>query len=122
MWVNYNGIANIIDINKFVVVKPDNSKMKFTMSRKGLYYTDTSPLIEKHLKVGVFSQVVSVKENFTNYTKRSTKTGGQGKKLQVTFKNISTKSLLKMIDNNMVKDLTITRQGVKLCMVLIYMY
>ena len=61
---DYNGIANIIALhsvqdhlkvsysnrfgtnrNAFVVIKPDNSKMKFTMSRNGLYYTDISSLI-----------------------------------------------------------------------------
>ena len=64
VWFDYNGIANIIalhsvqdhfkvlysnwfrsDRNAFVVIKPDNSKMNFTMSRKGLHYTDTSGLI-----------------------------------------------------------------------------
>ena len=64
IWFNYNGIANNIalhsvqdhfkflyshwfgtDRNTFVVIKPNNSKMKFTMSQKGLYYTDTSGLI-----------------------------------------------------------------------------
>ena len=64
VWFDYNGIANIItlhsvqehfrvsysnwfgnDHNAFVVIKADNSKMKFTMSRKGLYYTDTLGLI-----------------------------------------------------------------------------
>ena len=64
VWFDYTGIANIIalhsvqdhfrvsysnwfgsDRNAFVVLKPDNTKMKFTMSRKGLYYTDTSSLI-----------------------------------------------------------------------------
>ena len=74
VWFDYNGIATIItlhsvkdhfkvsysnwfgdDRNAFVVIKPDNSKMKFTMSRKGLYYTDTLGLIERPSKVGVFN-------------------------------------------------------------------
>ena len=73
-WFNYIGIANIIALhsvqnhsrvsystwfgsncNAFVVIKPDNTKMKFTMSRKGLYYTDTSSLIGQPSKAGVFN-------------------------------------------------------------------
>ena len=64
VWFDYTGIANIIalrsvqenfrvlysnwfgsDRNAFVVLKPDDTKMKFIMSRKGLYYTDTSSII-----------------------------------------------------------------------------
>ena len=90
VWFDYNGIANIIalhsiqdhfrvsysnwfgsDRNAFVVIKPDNTKMKFTMSRKGLYYTDTSSLIGQPSKAGMFNQVASVKENLTKYTQRS---------------------------------------------------
>ena len=96
-------------------MKSDNSKIKFIMSRKGLYYImDTSPLIGMPLKTGVFSQVALVKENLTNYTKRSMEQADKIKILQVTFNNISTKNLLKMINNNMVKDLPIMRQDIKL--------
>ena len=90
VWFDYNVIANIIALhsvidhfkvaysnwfgtnrNTFVVIKPDNSKMKFTMSRKGLYYIDTSSLIGRPSKGGVFNQVASVEENLTKYTKMS---------------------------------------------------
>ena len=73
VWFDYNGIANIIvldsvqdhfrvsysnwfgsDCNGFVVITPDNTKIKFTMSRKGMYYTDTSSLIGQPSKAGVF--------------------------------------------------------------------
>ena len=57
--------------NTFVVIKPDNTKMKFTILRKGLYYIDTSSLIGQPSKVGVFNQVASVEENLTKYTQRS---------------------------------------------------
>ena len=87
VWFDYTGIANIIvlhsvqdhfrvsysnwfgsDRNVFVVLKPDNKKVKFTMSRKGLYYTDTSSLIRQLSKAGVFNQVASVEGNLTKYT------------------------------------------------------
>ena len=87
VWFDYNIIANIIalhsvqdhfrvsysnwfgsDRNAFVVIKPDNTKMKFTMSRKGLYYTDTLSLIGQPSKAGVFNQVASVEKNLTKYT------------------------------------------------------
>ena len=71
VWFDYNSIANISalqsfqdrfkvsysnffgsDHNAFVVIKPDNTKIKFTMSmsREDLYYTDTSPLIGSRQK------------------------------------------------------------------------
>ena len=89
VWFDYTGIANIIalhsiqdnfrvlysnwfdsDRNTFVVLKPDNTKMKFIMLRKGLYYTDTSRLIGQPSKAGVFNQVALVEENLTKYTQR----------------------------------------------------
>ena len=76
--------------------------MKFTMSRKGLYYTDTSGLIGQPSKAGVFNQVASVEENFTKYTKRSVDQAKKAQQVQVMFKNISTKRLLHIVDNNMV--------------------
>ena len=130
---DYNGIANIIalhsvqdyfrvsysnwfgtDRNAFGVIKPDNSKMKFTMSQKGLYYADIPELIGQAPKAGVFNQVASVEENLTKYTKRSVDQAKQAQRFQVMFNNISTKKLLRIIDNNMVKGLPITRQDVKL--------
>ena len=84
VWFDYNGISNLValhsvqyhfkvsysnwfgtDRNAFVIIKPDNSKMKFTMSQKGLYYNDTSGLIGRPSKAGVFHQVASVEENLT---------------------------------------------------------
>ena len=133
VWFDYNGIANIIalhsvqdhfrvsyskwfgsDHNAFVVIKPNNSKMKFTMSRKGLYYTDTSSLIGEPSKTGVFNQVASVEENLTKYTQRSVDQAKEAQRFQVMFNNISTPKLLNIVDNNMVKGLPITRQDVKL--------
>ena len=100
--------------NAFVVIKPDNSKMKYTMSRKGLYYTDTSGLIERPSKVGVFNQVTLVKGNLTKYTKRSVDQAKKTRRFQVMFINISTTKLLQIVNDNMVKGLPITRQDVKL--------
>ena len=133
VWFDCNNIANIIalhsghdhfkvsysnwfvkDHNAFVVIKPGNSRMKFTMSRKGLYYTNTSGLIGRPSKAGVFNQIASVKENRTKYTKKSVKKAKKVRWFQVIFNNISTKKLLHIVDNNMVKGLPITRQDVKL--------
>ena len=116
---DYNGIANIIALhsvqdqfkvsysnwfgsncNMFVVIKPDNTKMKFTISRKGLYYTDTLSLIVKPSKEGVFNQVTLVVENFTKYTKRRVKQRNKAWKFQVMFNNISTKNLLNLVCSN----------------------
>ena len=90
VWFDYNGIANIITMhsiqdhfrvsygnwfgshcNAFVVIKPDSTKIKFTMSPKILYCIDTAGLIEQPSKARVFNQVVSVEENLTKYTQRS---------------------------------------------------
>ena len=133
IWFDDNSIANIITLhsvqdhfrvsysnwfgsnrNAFVVIKPDNSKMKFTMSRKGLYYTDTSSLIGQPSKVGVFNQVASVEENLTKYTQRSVDQAKEAQRFHVMFNNISTPKLLNIVDNNMMKGLPITRQDVKL--------
>ena len=133
VWSDYNGIANIIalhsvqdhfkvsysnwfltDRNAFVVITPNNSKMKFTMSRKSLYYTDTSSLIGRPSKAGVFNQVASVEENLTKYAKRCGNQATKERRFQVMWNNISTKKLLQIINNNMVKGLPITRQDIKL--------
>ena len=130
---DYNGIAIIIalhsvqdhfkvsysnwfssDRNAFVVIKPDNTKMKFTMSRKGLYYTDTSNLIGQLSKAGVFNQVASVEENLTKYyTQRSADQAKAAQRFQVMFNNISTPKLLNIVNKNLVKGLHITREDVK---------
>ena len=102
------------DHNVYVVNKPDNSNMKFTMSRKGLYYTDTSGLIGQPSKAGVFNQVASVEENLTKYTRKSIDQAKEAQRFQVMFNNISTTKLPNIVDNNMVKGLSITRQDVKL--------
>ena len=135
VWFDYNGIVNIIalhsvqdhfnfkvsyshlfrtDRNTFVVIKPDNSKMKFTILQNGLYYTDTPGLIGRPSKVGVFNQVASVKKILTKYTKRSVNQAQKAQRFQVMFNNINTKKLLHIVNNNMVKGLPITRQDVKL--------
>ena len=133
VWVNYNGIAHIIALhsvqdhfrvsysnwfgsngNAFVVIKPDNTKMKFTMSRKGLYYTDILSLIGQPSKAEVFNQVASVKENLTKYTQRSVDQAKEVRRIQVMFNNISTPKLLNIVDNNMVEEILITREDVKL--------
>ena len=54
-----------------------------------------------------------VKENLTNYSKRSIEQVDKARELQATFNNISTKNMLKRINNNMVKDLPIKRQDIK---------
>ena len=132
VWFDYTGIANIIalhciqnnfrvsysnwfgnDRNAFVVLKPDNTKMKFTMSRKGLYYTDTSRLIGRSSKAGVFNQVASVEENLTKYTQRDINKAIDARKFQVMFNNISTPKLLNIVDTNQVRGLPITREDVK---------
>ena len=68
--------------------------MKFTMSRKGLYYTDTLGLIGWPSKAGVFNQVASVKENLTKYTNRSVDQAKKARRFQVMFNNISTKKTI----------------------------
>lgn len=83
------------------------------MSRKGLYYTDTFLLIGKPSNTGVFNQVASIKENLTKYTKKSIKQADMKQNIAM-FNDIRTKNLLNIIDNNMVKDLHITRQDIKL--------
>ena len=83
--------------------------MKFTMSRKGLYYTDTSSLVGRPSKVGVFNLVASVKKNLTKYTKRSVVQAKKAWRFKVMFININTKKLLQIIGNNMVKWIPITR-------------
>ena len=62
----------------------------------------------------MFNQVASVEKNLTKYTKRSVEQANKARKFQVMFNNISTKNLLKLVDNNMVKDLPITRKDVTL--------
>ena len=122
VWFDYTGIANIIalhsvqdnfrvfykkwfgsDCNAFVVLKPDNAKMKFIMSRKGLYYTDTSRLIGQPSKAGVFNQVASVEENLAKYTQRDINKAKETRKFQVMFNNISTTNLLNIINMNQVR-------------------
>ena len=97
-----------------MVIKPNDSKMKFTMSRKGLYYTDTSGLIGQPSKAGMFNQVASVEKKLTKYTKRSVDQAKKAQRFQVMINNISTKKLLQIVDNNMAKGLPITRQDLKL--------
>lgn len=75
VWFDYNNIAKIIalhhvqcyfkisysnwfgsDNNAFVVIKPDNTMMKFPTLKRGLYYTNTSSLIRlPPNKEGVFN-------------------------------------------------------------------
>ena len=83
------------------------------MSRKGLYYTDTSRLIGQPSKAGVFNQVSSVKENLTKYTQRDINKAKDARKFQVMFNNISTPKLLNIVDTNQVRGLPITREDVK---------
>ena len=130
VWFDYTGIANIIALrsiqesfrvsysnwfdsnrNAFVVLKPDNTKMKFTMSRKG--HTDTSSIIGRPSKAGVFNQVASVEENLTKYTQRDINKAKDARKFQVIFNNISTPKLLNIVDTNQVRGLSITREDVK---------
>ena len=82
--------------------------------QKGFYYADVSDIIGQTPKAGVFSQVVSIKENLTKYTKKSVDQAKKARKIQVMFNNISTKKLIHIIDNNMVKGLPITTQDGKL--------
>ena len=132
VWFDYNGIANIIklhsvqyyfrvsysnwfgtDCNACVVIKPDDAKMKFTMSQKGLYYADVSELIGQAPKSGVFNQVASVEENLIKYTQRSIDQAKAARRFQVMFNNISTPKLLNIVHKNLVKGLPITRKDVK---------
>ena len=132
VWFDYAGIANIIalhsvednfrelysnwfgsDRNASVVLKPDGTKMKFIMSRKGLYYTDTPSIIEWPSKAGVFNQVALVEENLTKYTQRDINKAKAARKFQVMYNNISTTKLLNIIDTNQVRGLPITREDVK---------
>ena len=119
VWFDYTGIANIIalhsvqdnfrvsysnwfgsDRNAVVVLKPDDTKMKFIMSRKGLYYTDMSSIIGRPSKVGVFNQVTSVEENLTKYTQRDINKARAAQKFQIMYNNISTTKLLDIIATN----------------------
>ena len=122
VWFDYNDIANIIalhsvqdhfrvlysnwfgsDRNAFVVIKPDNTKKKFTMSCKGLYYADTLSLIGQPSKAGVFNQAASVKENLTKYTQKSADQAKAARRFQIMFNNISTPKLLNIVNKNLVK-------------------
>ena len=62
----------------------------------------------------MLNQVISVKENHTKYTKRSVDQAKKARRFKVMFNNINTNNILHIVDNNVMKDLPITRQDVKL--------
>ena len=75
---------------------------------------DTMRDISTTTKAGVFNQVASVKENLNKYTKRNVNQAKRAQRFQVMFNNISTKKLIQIVNNNMVKGLPIKIQDVKL--------
>ena len=128
VWFHRGGIANILslvlvkemfritydiamgtDANTFVVHKKDGNQRKFVQSTWGLYYCDVSDNSKKN----AFALVNSVADNEKNYSKKYVKKSYKARNFQQTISNVSTKTLLQIVDNHELKNCPITREHVR---------
>ena len=97
------------DANTFGVHKKDDNQLKFIQSNRGLYYCDVSDNSRKNY----FTLVNTVAENEKNNSKKDVKKAYKARNFQQTIGNVSTKTLLKVVDNHELKNCPITREHVR---------
>ena len=91
--------------NNILVHKKDGNHRKFIQSTRGLYYCDISDSSKKH----DFALVNTVAKNDKNYSKKDVKKSYKARNFQQTIRNVRTKTLLKIIDNQELNNCPITR-------------
>ena len=97
------------DANTFVVQKKDGNQQNFIQSTRGPYYCDVSDNIKKNS----FVLVNTVDKNEKNYSKKDVKKSYKVRNFQQTIGNLSTKTLLQIVDNHELKNCPITRVHVR---------
>ena len=97
------------DANTFVVHKKDGNQQKFVQSTRGLYYCDVSD----NSKKSAFALVNTAANNEKNYSKKDVKKAYKARNFQQTIGNVSTKTLLQIVDNHKLKNCPITREHVR---------
>ena len=88
------------DANTFVVHKKDSNQHNFIQLTRGLYYCDVSDNSNKN----AFTLVNTVADNEKNYSKKYVKKAYKARNFQQTIGNVSTKTLLKIVDNHKLKN------------------
>ena len=97
------------DANTFVVHKKDGNQQNFIQSTRGPYYCDVSDNIKKNS----FVLVNTVAKNEKNYSKKDVKKSYKVRNFQQTIGNLSSKTLLQIVDNHELKNCPITREHVR---------
>ena len=97
------------DTNTVVVHKKDGNQHKFIQLTQGLYYYDVSDNSKKI----AFALVNTVVEDEKNYSRKYLKKSYKARSFQQTIGNISTKTLLQIVDNRELKNFPITREYVR---------
>ena len=95
--------------NTFVVHKKDGNQHKFIQSTWGLYYCDVSDNSKKN----DFVLVNTVAENEKDYSKKDVRKAYKSRNFQQTIGNVSTTTLLQIVDNHELKNCPITREHVR---------
>ena len=128
VWFHRSGIANILylslvkemfritygsdmgtDANNFVVHKKGSNQRKLIQSNRGLYYFDVS----ENSKKNAFALVNNVAENEKNFSKKDVKKSYKAHNFQQTHGNVSTKTLLQILDNHELNNWPIIREHVR---------
>lgn len=135
VWYHPEGIANILSLsrvknkgyhitydsnnnNGFTIKRPNGETRTFTQSNNGLFYMDVSNQIGvtlTNIMNDTTKNVVminTVAENKANYTKRDYDNAMLARSIQKKIGCPSTATFLKIVDNNQLPNIPITRQDI----------
>ena len=122
VWYHEGGIANILSLaqvknrlrvtygsqqqNVFIVHKSDGTTREFQESKTGLYYSDMSA-------TGTALVINTVAHNKSKYSRRDIVKAEKARKFQETIGNPSLRTLLTIVDKNLLQDCPITRGDIR---------
>ena len=93
--------------NEFIVHKPDGSSRIFKESEQGLYFMDTSASAQA---IALINTVVA--DNQSSYTNREYSRAMLAHKIQRMIGRPSTRTLMKIVDNNLQPNCPINRSDI----------
>ena len=123
VWYHPKGIANILSLsrvkargyrvtydswegNEFVVHKTDGTARVFKESKRGLYYMDTNE------SSAAVTLIETVANNRSSYTNRDYSRAVLARQIQKIIGRPSTRTFLKIIENNLLPNCPVTRKDV----------
>ena len=135
VWYHPEGIANILSLsrvkdagyhikydsnieNAFIIERPNGDIRTFTQSDNGLFYMDVNKkagVTLTNITKETANDVVlinTVAENKTKYTKRDYDNAMLARSIQKTIGRPSTATFLKIVENNQLPNIPITRQDI----------